>query len=109
MRIKEFVKEVIGDISDAVNELNKEKFKDGLIVGPSDISRYGEAITQYEDGRIIRNIEFNISVTVSDKNEAGGGLMVSIVKAGINNESTNSSTNSIKFSIPIVLPPQRNE
>lgn len=35
MEIKEFIKEVIGDITDAVIEINSEKCNSGAIVCPS--------------------------------------------------------------------------
>lgn len=104
MEIKEFVKETISEISDAINELNHEKSNIGLIVAPSKIGFYGRSCSRYDDNRTIEYIEFNLSVTVSDKNETGGGIMISIAKAGINNESTNSSTSTIKFTIPVVYP-----
>jgi hypothetical protein len=42
MEIKEFIKEVIGDITDAVIEINSEKCNSGAIVCPSRFSNRGE-------------------------------------------------------------------
>lgn len=45
MEIKEFIKEVIGDITDAVIEINSEKCNSGAIVCPSRFSNRGEINT----------------------------------------------------------------
>lgn len=104
MELKEFIKETISSIADAVYELNEEKSENGLIVNPSKIKWKGENNDLYEDGRIIRNIEFNLSVQASDKNGTGIGLKINIVNAGIGNETTNSTTSTISFSIPVAFP-----
>ena len=62
MELKEFIKETISSIADAVYELNEEKSENGLIVNPSKMKWKGESNDLYEDGRIIKNIEFNLSV-----------------------------------------------
>ncbi|MFT0551416.1 trypco2 family protein [Bacteroides thetaiotaomicron] len=107
MELKEFIKETISSISDAIYELNEEKTENGLIVNPSKIKWKGETNDLYEDGRIIKNIEFNLSVQASDKNGTGVGLKINIVNAGIGNEKTNSTISTIKFSIPVAFPLQK--
>ena len=107
MELKEFIKETISSIADAVYELNEEKSENGLIVNPSKMKWKGESNDLYEDGRIIKNIEFNLSVQASDKNGTGIGLKINIVNAGIGNEKTNSTISTIKFSIPVAFPPHK--
>ena len=105
MNIKDFIKETISDISDAVRELNTEKGKDGLIVAPAGykhIEKVPYLKLNYE--RIVEMIEFNLAVTVSDKSNTGGGLKISVINAGINNEAATSCCSTIRFSIPVVLP-----
>lgn len=104
MEIKEFIKETISGISDAIQELNKEKRGMGLVVSPSIFSSRGGSCPKYEDGRSIEKIEFNLSVTITDKAGSGGGLKISIVQAGISTECANSSVSTIRFSIPVVFP-----
>ncbi len=104
MEIKEFIKEVIGDITDAVIEINSEKRSSGVIVCPSKFSSKGEIFSITEDGRMVRNVDFNLSVVVSGKNEANAGLKISIARVGIGNETTNSTTSTISFSIPVAFP-----
>lgn len=104
MDIKDFIKETISGISDAIQELNSEKHQDGLVVSPSKFSSRGGTCAKYEDGRPVERIEFNLNVIVTDKTGGGGGVRISIVEAGINTESVNSSNSTIKFSIPVVFP-----
>lgn len=51
MEIKEFIKEVIGDITDAVIEINSEKCNSGVVVCPSRYSNRGEIYSITEDGK----------------------------------------------------------
>lgn len=104
MEIKEFIKEVIGDITDAVIEINSEKCNKGVVVCPSKFFKIGEIYSITEDGKMVRNIDFNLSVVVSGKNEANAGLKISIARVGIGNETTNSTTSTISFSIPVAFP-----
>lgn len=104
MEIKEFIKEVIGDITDAVIEINSEKCNSGVVVCPSRFSNRGEIYSITEDGKMVRNVDFNLSVVVSGKNEANAGLKISIARVGIGNETTNSTTSTISFSIPVAFP-----
>lgn len=108
MEIKEFVKEAISDISDAVSELNNEKRDGGLVVNPCKYSLNGINRPKINDERMIYEVEFNLSVTVSDKNEVGGKLGIKIAGVGGNSESASSNTCNIKFLIPVVYPrPER--
>ena len=105
MDIKEFIKETISGISDAVKELNAEKGKEGLIVAPTNYKHIEKApYLKLQDDRIVELIEFNLAVTVSDKSNTGGGLKISVLNAGINSEAATSSCSTIRFSIPVVLP-----
>lgn len=88
MEIKEFIKEVIGDITDAVIEINSDKCNRGVVVCPSKFSKIGEIYSITEDGKMVRNIDFNLSVVVPGKNEANAGLKISIARVGIGNETT---------------------
>ncbi len=105
MDIKDFIKGTISDISDAVRELNAEKGKDGLIVAPANYKHIEKVpYLKLQDERIVELVEFNLAVTVSDKSNTDGGLKISILNAGINNEAATSTCSTIRFSIPVVLP-----
>lgn len=104
MELKDFIKGTISDISDAIIELNKDWSKRGMVVNPKNIKYHGETLSRYEDGRYIQKINFNLVVSASDRNETGGGIMISVLKAGLSNESKTNNTSSIEFSIPVVYP-----
>lgn len=103
MELKDFIKTTIRDISDAVTELNDEMGDKGLIVNPIP-NNYSEGMIYTEDNRWVQKIEFNLSVTTSDKTEAGGGLKINIIKAGISNAKNDESTSSLRFHVTVALP-----
>ncbi len=74
MELKDFIKGTISDIATAIKELNEEKSDIGLLVNPNNY----DLITKREystigDGRIVKDIEFNLSISASDTTETGGG------------------------------------
>ena len=95
---------MIVDITDAVIDINIEKCNKGVVVCNSKFFKIGEIYSFTEDGKMVRNIDFNLSVVVSGKNEANAGLKISIARVGIGNETTNSTTSTISFSIPVAFP-----
>lgn len=104
MELKDFIKGTISDIAIAIKELNNEKSDMGLLVNPNNYDRIIKDEYSIGDGRVVKDIEFNLSISASDTTEAGGGIKINVLKAGINNETSNSTVSIIKFSIPVVLP-----
>jgi len=104
MELKEFIKEVVKSISDAVNELNNDSTPEGLIVNPK--------LGLNGDGRNTTRIDFNLSVSDSDKTNAGGGLKINVISAGINKETNNNTISTVSFCLDVILPgadaPERN-
>lgn len=105
MELKDFIKGAISDISNSVIELNNE-FKDkDVIINPIADSVGGDKeYIYYRDGRQIQKIDFNLSVSASETVEAGGGIKINVLKAGISNENNNQTISTIRFSLSIVLP-----
>lgn len=105
MELKDFIKGTISDIAIAIKELNDEKSDIGLLVNPNNYDKIVKnELSMIGDGRVTKDIEFNLSISASDTIEAGGGLKINVLKANINNETNNSTISTIKFSIPVVLP-----
>lgn len=104
MELKDFIKGTISDIAIAIKELNNEKSDMGLLVNPNNYDCIIKDEYSIGDGRVVKDIEFNLSISASDTTEAGGGIKINVLKAGINNETSNSTVSIIKFSIPVVLP-----
>ena len=115
MELKEFIKESLSQIIDAVKE-TQEKYKDtNVLVCPDDVQ--GEDNNLYIDNENfnqyynrytrVQNIEMDIAISVTEKegNKSGIGI-AKIINAGISSENAqqNESISKIKFSIPVVLP-----
>lgn len=103
MELKDFIKTTIRDISEAVTELNEEMAETGLVVNPIP-DNHESGMVYDKDGRWMQKIEFNLTVTSSERTEAGGGLKVYIAKAGVNNEMGNEATSSLHFHVTVALP-----
>lgn len=103
MELKDFIKTAIRDISDAVTELNDEMGEKGLIVNPTPDDHL-DGMIYTDDGAWIQKVDFNLSISVSDTTECGGGIKINILKAGINNEVNSQTLSSIQFSLNVVLP-----
>lgn len=108
MELKDFIKETLSQIIDAVSE-TQEKYKDKhVLICPDDIqSEKGEYYIDneshyeyYNRKTKVQNIEMDIAISVTEKegNKSGIGI------AKIINAIQNESVSKIKFSIPLVLP-----
>lgn len=107
MELKDFIKGAISDIAMAISELNSEMSTIGLTVNPMDESNtYNDCVRlNYDnDERMVKDIEFNLSISVSESSETGGGIRINVLSAGMNKEFTSSTVSTIRFSIPVVYP-----
>lgn len=104
MDIKEFIKQTIVGISDAIIEVNDERKGTGLVVCPNSAKGGNKNFVRDNNSTIVLDIDFNLCVEVTDKTNAGAGLQISIVKAGVNNDVSNSTTSNIKFTLPVSFP-----
>jgi hypothetical protein len=94
--IKEIIEGVVGAQKQVIPQLNHSS--DGFVqIGSGSLS----------------NIEFDISVTSSetDGSENKAGVFIKVLDIGHKNMSTNNntSTNRIKFSVPVSFPTQANK
>lgn len=88
MELKEFVKSVLKDVVDAVEETTKESSREMYLVNNTGS----------------RSIEFDIAVTVegSDSREGGAGIKVfQLIEGGgkISSETKNSTVSRIQFGV----------
>lgn len=105
MELKDFIKGTITDIATAIKELNEENNDISLFVNPRNFyitERKNEKICG--DGRLVEYVDFNLSISASDKKETGGKIAITVLNAGLQNEYNNSTVSTIKFSIPIIFP-----
>lgn len=110
MDLKDFVKGVILDVTNAVKECQDE-VNNGAIVSPA--YRGTEDVHRSESGVLkISYIDFEVAVTAGSSTgvngEAKGGIKVlsSFIggKISEDNKETNENVSKVKFSIPVVYP-----
>ena len=104
IELKDFVKGVISDIALAIQELNNDYAGIGLAVNPIGVHHGPSDITIAHDMRLIREVEFSLSITSSNASNAGGGVKLSVLNAGVDNKDEKSTASIIRFSIPVVYP-----
>ena len=106
MELKEFIKDTVTQIADAVTELNGGTSKYPLTINPiGDIGKQDSNYIEIASKHCyITNIEFNLSLTTSDNKEVG--VFASIIGVGVssNEDAQNGSVSRIKFSLPMLLP-----
>lgn len=109
MELKEFIKEVLADITDAVSE-SQQELKNGSVIIPSNVDYIKGETIKTGNNRFARieKIDFEISVAVEDVKGKKGviSVMPTIfgLKGDYGNEQSSVNTSIIKFSIPIVYP-----
>lgn len=113
MELKEFIKQAITSITEAIVELNGELSETGLIISPTGgvpVSQNGysgnDLFCSYRGHSygLIREIRFDLSVAESVTKNAKGGIGISVINAGMGTGTEKESCNRLQFSIPIVLP-----
>lgn len=112
MELKEFIKDTVTQIADAVTELNGGTSKYKLTVNPITSITNGfsenDTIDVANDRCKITNIEFDLVLATSEDkgHTAKVGVLANIVGMGISsdNNAKNESVNKIRFSLPVLLP-----
>ena len=83
MELKEFIKQTITDIKDAISELNQESESDNAVVTPQNIDDLKHPKTEGTH-RNVTDIQFDLSLSVMEEKGKEGklGVMNSIVSLG---------------------------
>lgn len=81
MELKEFIKQTITDIKDAISELNQESESDNAVVNPLNIDDLKHPKTEGTH-RNVTDIQFDLSLSVMEEKGKEGklGVMDSIIK-----------------------------
>lgn len=108
VELKDFIKTVITDITDAVGELQSE-VTNGALISPGITKDMAHTyIFNGRDFSPVTNIDFEICVYGETVREEGKGLGVKIKTfiAGVSakDSDTERNTSKIRFSIPLSLP-----
>lgn len=98
MNIKEFITTTIKEISDAINELTASEIN---VITSDNFKHIGEHYTTISDNGIVRNIDFELSVEVTEKNSKNGEIGIQIAKAKTDYNASESTISKIRFTIPV--------
>lgn len=105
MELKEFIKSVVREVTDAVKESQAEITNGAVIVPSEEID--GEIRTRVSR-RYVTMIRFDVKVTASSYSEKEKGLRVcSSILGGINDTkgvTEEDKSSRIEFTIPVILP-----
>ncbi|AUG01405.1 hypothetical protein CXQ81_12585 [Pseudomonas sp. 09C 129] len=124
MELKDFIKNSLCQIAEAILDANEELKGTDAVVNPTRMQTnsnnsqaYGRTVkaddnTYLSKTRIVEKVEFDVSVTTDAESQVNGGIKISIasvsVKGGGESSDKAGSESRIKFSIPMVFPSQRN-
>jgi hypothetical protein len=120
--LKDFIKEAIKDISEAISESNSELSTVGAIVNPKNVYTSGKDedlygyLTQNDEEekfrRPVHAINFDVAVSSTIKKDGKEGIGVNVVgvKLGKDNQQTdeNETSSRLQFSIPVAMPTGEN-
>jgi len=109
--LKEFVSETIKQIFIGIEDAQKA-CQNGEI-NPMDVKTMGEKVTGYlhSDYVMLKNIDFDIAVSVSKGTETKGGLGIFVGPLAVGtkgmSDMASSTINRIKFSVPVTFPSKK--
>jgi hypothetical protein len=114
--LKDFVAGSLAQIVEGIRQAQKDAGGSGAWIGPTGSNIAPRADTpriKTETGEgFLHEVHFDVAVTVSDEQSAGGGagLRVSGAKLGTDGNVTcqNAAVSRVQFSVPIVWPGQSN-
>ncbi|KAB4116157.1 hypothetical protein [Bacteroides uniformis] len=109
MELKSFIKSTITQIVESIEELNAELSSDTVIVNPTDVKKADTPfINKNYKTHSISNIDFDLTVSITDNAETGAkvGVMASVIGLGASSKegTQNASISKIRFNIPVMLP-----
>ncbi|WP_296994238.1 hypothetical protein [Thalassospira sp. UBA1131] len=118
LTLKDFVKETLTEIVDAMSEFANERGNTGASPNPSLLHSKAQAHDHFFVGKfnadkdrydLIMPVSFDVAVSAADTSNSavGAGIkVVSFLKADgtINSETTATSANRVQFTVPLQLP-----
>ncbi len=116
MNLREFVKETLKQLIEGVVDAQAFAKESGAVVVPpvSATSVPGGApMRPRASGGFVFDIDFDVAVMTAESGETkgGAGLFVGWLGAGARHTAgaTGETANRVKFTVPVVLPQQRNQ
>lgn len=110
MDLKDFIKNSISSISEAITESQTDLKEAGVIVNPEkmEIGKQGDKLLNSRGWRYTQDLEFDVLVAVDETVELGGKSSLKIagvfdLSAGASSDNTHKKHSRIKFSIPVAF------
>ena len=110
MILKDFIKNTISSISEAIVESQEELKDKGVIVNPEkmETGKTGEKVLRSSGWRYVQNLDFDILVAVEDKQDVAGKGELKVAGilsfgGGVSDENINKNQNRIKFTVPVAF------
>jgi len=115
MKLEDFVAEALTEIINGVKRAQEQVASTGARINPSGykvpFDRLEGRKWSSENGDTTETVEFDVAVTTTEGTETKGGIGVFVGAVGLGSqgrsEAQNSSVTRIKFSVPVVLPPDQ--
>ncbi|MEJ1402550.1 MAG: hypothetical protein RPU61_03405 [Candidatus Sedimenticola sp. (ex Thyasira tokunagai)] len=117
MELKEFIKQSLVQINQAIEESNEELKNSAAVINPGCIQinsensqAYGRQSSKaiHEDNKVVHKVGFDVAVYAQDDQKAGGGAKISIASIGLGADAevkhSNKSESRLRFSIPVIYP-----
>ena len=109
MELKDFIKQVLADVTNAVSE-SRLDLKNGSIIAPSTSVRVQDGMVSQSKSASYTakssDIEFEVAITAEDTGGKQGRISVlsSVVGlgVGVDKKSSNTEMSRIKFSVPVI-------
>lgn len=112
MELKDFIKGVLYDITEAIKE-SQEELNNGAIISPTATSNVANMVEVGKERYRMHEISFDVSVAAAESESSikNGGINVKIAAGCASSENSHKEEHSsrIKFSVPLVYPSVRVE
>ena len=109
MELKEFIEETLMQIVEGVKSAQGRGLVFGAVINPGYVDAKEQRATYNSVGYTINEVEFEVTLTVTEgiENKKGIGVAFGNFAIGGQNKSdvNNTSLTKIKFSVPVGLPP----
>jgi len=110
MDLKDFIKNTISSISQAIEESQEELKEKGVIINPEELGtdKDGNKALMKNGSRYVQNLDFDVLLVVEDKQEVGGKGELKVaglfnLGGGASDENISKNHNRIKFTLPIAF------
>lgn len=115
MELKDFVSEALKQIVSGVKEAQIHAKEEGALINPHGFEPMAgtakENLLFYRGHGYGKEIEFDVALTTSERDqvEGGVGVLLSVFGAGVKGIDTieSATVSRVKFSVPIFLPQQK--